>query len=162
MAAGGNDPFSTSNNRNLLQRIFSPKIVTSPTGFVPKLDMINIDNIYLTGTAYKDSSPMVTYNVKNVSPSTTPTDINNFFGVNYLANVSFTQNPSTIYLVLQLGNRSQPSGSFINVVSPSLGPPNQLIVGTLSSGVFQPVGIITDTKLHTFVCIDGNTTWTSN
>ena len=51
MATGGNDPFSTSNNRNLLQHIFSPKIVTSPTGFVPKVDMINVDNVYLTGTA---------------------------------------------------------------------------------------------------------------
>jgi len=161
MAAGGNDPFSTSNNRNLLQRIFSPKIVTSPTGFVPKIDMINVDNIYLTGTAYKDSSPMVTYNVKNVSPSSTSTDIHNFFGVNYLANVSFAGTPNIIYLILQVGNGTQPSGSFVSVVAPNLGV-SQLIVGTLHQGIFQPVGVITDTKLHTFVCIDGNTTWSFN
>jgi hypothetical protein len=162
MATGGNDPFSTSNNRNLLQRIFSPKIVTSASGFVPKLDMINVDNIYLTGTAYKNTFPMVTYNVQNVSPSQTSSDLNNFFGVNYLANVSFTQTPSTIYLLLQRENGTQPAGSFVNVVAPNLGPPNQLIVGTISGGVFQPVGVITDTKLHTFVCVDGNNRWVFN
>ena len=57
MASPGNDPFSGSNTRNLLQHVFSPKIVQGVTGasiggYDVRLDLINVDNIYTTGTIY--------------------------------------------------------------------------------------------------------------
>jgi hypothetical protein len=53
MATGGNDPFLGSNTRNLLQHVLSPKIVSDGSnGYVVKLDMINIDNIYASGNIY--------------------------------------------------------------------------------------------------------------
>ncbi len=49
MATGPN-PFSISTTRNLLDHVFSPKIVSATGGYVVKLDMINIDNITISGT----------------------------------------------------------------------------------------------------------------
>jgi len=63
MASPGNDPFSGSNTRNLLQHVFSPKIVNGVTGpsiggYDVRLDLINVDNIYTTGTIYGPSGPI--------------------------------------------------------------------------------------------------------
>jgi hypothetical protein len=63
MASPGNDPFSGSNTRNLLQHVFSPKIVqgvtgTSESGYDVRLDMINVDNIYVTGNIFGPSGPI--------------------------------------------------------------------------------------------------------
>lgn len=63
MASPGNDPFSGSNTRNLLQHVFSPKIVNgvtgnSQSGYDVRLDMINVDNIYVTGNIYGPSGPI--------------------------------------------------------------------------------------------------------
>ena len=63
MATPGNDPFSGSNTRNLLQHVFSPKIVQGVTGasiggYDVRVDLINIDNIYTTGTIYGPSGPI--------------------------------------------------------------------------------------------------------
>jgi hypothetical protein len=63
MAGNGNDPFSGSNTRNLLEHVFSPKIVQGVTGpsvggYDVRLDLINIDNIYTTGTIYGPSGPI--------------------------------------------------------------------------------------------------------
>jgi len=63
MASPGNDPFSGSNTRNLLQHVFSPKIVNgvtgnSQSGYDVRLDMINVDNIYVTGNVYGPSGPI--------------------------------------------------------------------------------------------------------
>jgi hypothetical protein len=53
MATGGNDPFSGSNVRSVLQHVLSPKIVSDGSGgFAVKLDLINVDNIYATGNIY--------------------------------------------------------------------------------------------------------------
>ena len=53
MATGGNDPFSGSNTRNLLQHVLSPKIVADGGGgYTVKLDLINVDNVYATGNIY--------------------------------------------------------------------------------------------------------------
>lgn len=50
MATGGTDPFSGTTVRNLLQHIFTPKIVYDGSGgYQVKTDMINVDNVYLTG-----------------------------------------------------------------------------------------------------------------
>ena len=63
MASPGNDPFSGSNTRNLLQHVFSPKIVQGVTGasiggYDVRVDLINIDNIYTTGTIYGPNGPI--------------------------------------------------------------------------------------------------------
>jgi hypothetical protein len=53
MSTPGNDPFSTTTTRNILQHIISPKIVSDGSGgYQVKTDLINIDHIYskLTGT----------------------------------------------------------------------------------------------------------------
>lgn len=53
MATGGNDPFLGSNTRNLLQHVLSPKIVSDGiNGYVVKLDLINVDNIYASGSIF--------------------------------------------------------------------------------------------------------------
>jgi len=53
MATGGNDPFSGSNVRNVLEHVLSPKIVSDGNaGFTVKLDLINVDNIYASGNIY--------------------------------------------------------------------------------------------------------------
>jgi len=53
------DPLSGTNTRNIIQHVFSPKIV-GPTGgsYVVKTDLINIDNIYISGTAYGPYGPI--------------------------------------------------------------------------------------------------------
>lgn len=51
MPSAGNDPFSGSSIQNLLQHTISPKIVTDNSGgYNVKADLINIDNIYLSGS----------------------------------------------------------------------------------------------------------------
>lgn len=53
MSGGGNDPFSGSNTRNLLQHLVSPKIVENGTGgYEVRVDLTNVDNIYASGTIY--------------------------------------------------------------------------------------------------------------
>jgi hypothetical protein len=53
MSGGGNDPFSGSNTRNLLQHLVSPKIVENGTGgYEVRVDLTNVDNIYASGTVY--------------------------------------------------------------------------------------------------------------
>jgi hypothetical protein len=53
MSGGGNDPFSGSNTRNILQHMLSPKIVDDGSGgYQVRLDLINVDNIYASGTIY--------------------------------------------------------------------------------------------------------------
>jgi len=53
MSGGGNDPFSGSNTRNLLQHLVSPKIVENGSGgYEIRVDLTNVDNIYASGTIY--------------------------------------------------------------------------------------------------------------
>lgn len=48
MTSEGNDPFSNTNTRNILQHIISPKIVNDGSGgYVVKTDLINVDNAYI-------------------------------------------------------------------------------------------------------------------
>lgn len=49
----GNDPFSGSNTKNILQHLISPKIVDTGSGaHAVKIDMINLDNVYASGRFY--------------------------------------------------------------------------------------------------------------
>jgi hypothetical protein len=58
MSNGGNDPFSGTNTRNLLQRILSPKLVSDGVnGYQVKMDLINVDNVYASGTVYRANEP---------------------------------------------------------------------------------------------------------
>lgn len=57
MSTAGNDPFSGTNTRNLLEHIISPKVVSDGSnGYVVKTDLINIDNAYERNTYYKLSN----------------------------------------------------------------------------------------------------------
>jgi hypothetical protein len=72
MATGGNDPFLGSNTRNLLQHVLSPKIVSDGNnGYATKLDMINIDNIYASGTIYGTAGSVVGRTTKTVNANGT-------------------------------------------------------------------------------------------
>jgi hypothetical protein len=52
------DPFSGTNTRNLLQHVFSPKIVSNGAGgYDVKVDIINVDNIIATGVV-TDTAPV--------------------------------------------------------------------------------------------------------
>jgi len=51
MATPGSDPFSGTNTRNVLQQLLSPKLLANNTGgYDAKVDLTNIDNVYLTNT----------------------------------------------------------------------------------------------------------------
>lgn len=51
----GNDPFSGTNTKNLLQHIISPKIVNDNLGgYTVKTDLINIDNAYVSNDIYSN------------------------------------------------------------------------------------------------------------
>jgi hypothetical protein len=57
----GNDPFSGSDIQNVLQHMISPKIVSDGvTGYVVKSDLINVDNLYLTGNVYSNGTQINT------------------------------------------------------------------------------------------------------
>lgn len=62
----GNDPFSGSNTKNILQHIISPKVVNTGSGaHSVKTDLINIDHIYssMRGTVTANGTSAV--NVTN-------------------------------------------------------------------------------------------------
>lgn len=70
MSTGGNDPFSGSNTRNLLQHIISPKIVSDgSSGYGVKTDLINIDNVYISGRFFDTDGQIIP------TPSDPPTDL---------------------------------------------------------------------------------------
>jgi hypothetical protein len=53
------DPLSGTNTRNVIQHIFSPKIVTGPTGgYSVKTDVINVDNVYNAGALSAGSTSL--------------------------------------------------------------------------------------------------------
>ena len=54
MTTPGNDPFSGTTTRDLLQHIISPKIVSDgSTGYTVKTDIINVDNSYQKNSYFK-------------------------------------------------------------------------------------------------------------
>ena len=68
MATPGNDPFSGTNTRNILQHIISPKVVSDgSSGYAVKSDLINVDNIYVSGNVYGPSGPIGGGNIVPIS-----------------------------------------------------------------------------------------------
>jgi hypothetical protein len=62
----GNDPFSATNTRNILQHVLSPKIVGSAQGpFQVEVDIINVDTAYVTnvGSSAAHTSNVLTNQV---------------------------------------------------------------------------------------------------
>lgn len=58
MTTPGNDPFLGTNTKNILQHIISPKIVSNGSnGYAVKTDLINVDNIYYTGSLVGPTGP---------------------------------------------------------------------------------------------------------
>lgn len=69
MSSGpGNDPFSGSNVRNILNHVISPKVINDGSGgYTVKTDLINIDNIYISGDIYDSSGTPNDTNVSSIS-----------------------------------------------------------------------------------------------
>jgi hypothetical protein len=68
----GNDPFSGSNTRNIINHIISPKIVSDLTGgYTVKTDLINIDHIYSNdrGTINANGTSSVVVTNPSVNPN---------------------------------------------------------------------------------------------
>jgi hypothetical protein len=62
----GNDPFSGSNTRNILQHILSPKIVDTGSGaHAVSIDLINVDHIYLSRRGTVTANQTVSVSVTN-------------------------------------------------------------------------------------------------
>jgi hypothetical protein len=60
MATPGNDPFSGTNTRNVLQHVISPKVVSDgSSGYAVKTDLINVDNVYASGNVFVSGIPLV-------------------------------------------------------------------------------------------------------
>lgn len=58
MSSNGNDPFSGTNTRNILQHVLSPKMVPDGLGgYQIKLDLVNVDNVYAAGNVYRANEP---------------------------------------------------------------------------------------------------------
>jgi hypothetical protein len=82
MSGGGNDPFSNTNSRNVLKHLISPKVVSQLAGgYVVKTDLINVDNIYITGGIYGPSGPYSPGGGGNTG-ATGPTGTNGTNGTN--------------------------------------------------------------------------------
>jgi hypothetical protein len=73
MSGAGNDPFSGSSIQNVLQHTISPKIVTDGSGgYTVKADLINVDNVYVTGDLYRNGTSINRY--ISILPTTTTTN----------------------------------------------------------------------------------------
>jgi hypothetical protein len=109
MPGPGNDPFSGSSVQNLLQHTISPKVVIDEegTGYVVKSDLINIDNIYISGEIVEggtsgSGSKYTEYigNTSLVYRSTVPSPLSGASGSQRLTSLSATSlAPSRTYLV---------------------------------------------------------------
>lgn len=72
MTTPGNDPFSGTNTRDLLQHVISPKIVSDgSSGYTVKTDLINIDDAYVT-----DTVTAKTVTISGDYNTTTPSTVN--------------------------------------------------------------------------------------
>lgn len=79
MATPGNDPFSGTTTRNLLQHLISPKIVADGSGgYIVKTDLINVDGAYFTNEI-KGGSLSIQNDVTNAQKLTITTDTSNCY-----------------------------------------------------------------------------------
>lgn len=149
----GNDPFSGTNTKNLLQHIISPKIVDTGFGsYVVKTDLINIDNVYITGNIVGPSGP-VTF---GATGATGPSGASGLPGSNGTLPVpspyffsSFTSDPSTAL------KTSGTTGSFSSYIStiPLLPGKWYLISGTMT--INPGSAFTTSSNLTTIISDDG-------
>ncbi len=102
MATPGNDPFSGTTTRNLLQHIISPKIVSDGTGgYTVKTDLINIDKSYSDQLVIQDKDTPNS-DILTLTTSTTSSDI---------SSTDSSGNPSVLTLV----------GTQVNIDNPNTG-----------------------------------------
>lgn len=89
MATPGNDPFSGTSTRNLLQHIISPKIISDGTGgYKVKTDLINIDKSRIDELVIQDTDT-ANSNILTLSTVTTTSNI---------ASTTSTGSPSVLTL----------------------------------------------------------------
>jgi hypothetical protein len=132
MTTPGNDPFSGTNTRDLLQHIVSPKIVSDgSTGYAVKTDLINVDTMYadsgvvtkqgggLSGLQFQDSSGNQVFRLaalgptsaRNIIQSTAPLYFNQIGtaqGNTYLQTSTYGTNAD----VLNIGGSLTVTGNF--------------------------------------------------
>lgn len=100
MATPGNDPFSGTTTRNLLQHVISPKIVTDGTGgYKVKTDLINIDKSYTDELVIQDTDT-ANSNILTLSTGTTTSNI---------TSTTSTDTPSVLTLVATQVNIDNPN-----------------------------------------------------
>lgn len=101
-----NDPFSGTNTRNILEHLISPKIVgATGGGYQVKTDLINIDNIYITGEIFGPTGG-------NTIVSPTPIYFNSITisGSTGSASIPFTSYPSGHYYAVVTDNTVSSEG----------------------------------------------------
>ena len=79
--ATGIDPFSNTNTENILKHILVPKIVGTGGNYNVKTDIINIDNLYITGDVYGPTGSFWNHSGAGGSGSTGPTGATGADGV---------------------------------------------------------------------------------
>lgn len=81
MTSAGNDPFSNTNTRNIIQHIISPKVVNDGSGgYNVKTDLINIDNAYIDNQLGSEivrvqTNPQINSNVMTLYTDTSTSHI---------------------------------------------------------------------------------------
>lgn len=101
-----NDPFSGTNTRNILEHLISTKIVgATGGGYQVKTDLINVDNIYITGEIFGPTGG-------NTIVSPTPIYLNSITiaGSSGSAYIPFTTYPSGHYYVILTDNTVSAEG----------------------------------------------------
>jgi hypothetical protein len=120
MTTVGNDPFSGTNTRNILQHIISPKIVSDgSTGYAVKTDLINIDNAYLKNQLTADNI-LVQDSVANSDKLTITTDTSK----SYITTTTSTGTRSELVL----------SGADVQIKNPDNTGTGVLLLQTDTSG----------------------------
>lgn len=120
MTTPGNDPFSGTNTRNILQHIISPKIVSDgSSGYTVKTDLINIDNAYVNNQTTTDTL-VVQDSVASSDKLTITTDTSK----SYITTTTSTGTRSELVL----------SGADVEIKNPDNGGSGVLILQTDTSG----------------------------
>jgi hypothetical protein len=178
--ATGTDPFSGTNTRNLLKHVFAPKIVDGTSGgYDVKIDMLNVDNIYITGDVFGPTgsywaqgggSTGPTGPQGDTGPAGTPAigstgEVAFFSGTNLIqgnSNVTYIGSSLTVTGQVYLPSISPitATSGFSTVFKNN--STNEIVVGssfneTTASGPIGSTGTINDSSVYRTVTFTGST-----